>query len=163
MPVNVQHSPAERSPFVRYRLKLKHITNAAEALNLVVVHDGYKIIKPVMRSEKYCFPRRAFVQLAVAQHYEDAIVFVIMLSCESNPAANRESVTERACRSFNAGHISVRDVAAKLRVILAIGLKPTGRKEAALCQNSIDNSRAVPFAQNETITIRPMGSSRINS
>src|ERR1043165_847055 len=71
-------------------------------------------------------------------------------------------MTERACRGFNARHAAVHDVPAQTRAVFAISLQPLFWKESALGQSSINNRRAVTFAQDEAITLRPTGRERID-
>jgi len=52
--------------------KTSDFGDTAETLNLVVVHDGHQVVKPVLGCEQDGLPVRTLIQLAIAKHNENA-------------------------------------------------------------------------------------------
>src|SRR3982074_3489635 len=99
--VYLDHVPPERTPFIGERFERERLRYRCETLNLVVVYYRHQVVELVMRSEKDGLPIRAFIALAVAHDYNNAVRGTVKLRRERHSRPHGEAVTQGTCGKFN--------------------------------------------------------------
>ena len=104
MSIYLPNCPAEGLPLPSQRFQIKYFLHCTKALNLVVVHNGNQIVQPVVWCEQRGFPYRTLITLTIAKQHENAIPCMAALARQGYPAADGESVPQRARGYLNARH-----------------------------------------------------------
>ena len=103
----------------------------------------------------------SFVALAVAQHAVDPAIGSVALGRQRHPSGHRQAVAKRSAGDLDAGHTFVRGVARKRRAVLIERLEILDREKARFSEDRVETGTGVPFAQDETIALRPLRLLRI--
>src|SRR5436309_1096086 len=85
--IDVKDGPAEAAPLVSERFEIEHVLDAAEALDLVVIHESGQRIELVMTRKENRFPVGAFIELAITEDDVSAKIGTVALRRERQPAA----------------------------------------------------------------------------
>src|ERR1700686_3930694 len=118
MAVDLPHAPSETPPLGLERLQAEPLFHFPGALNFFLVDNRDQVVEVMMPREHRCFPGRAFVALAVAEHGEDPIAEAVPFAGEAHPGRDRKAVAKRSGRSFDAGDAAMRHVAGELSAVL---------------------------------------------
>jgi hypothetical protein len=105
--------------------------------NLIVVGDGGEIGKLVLVGAERCLPHRAFVDLAVSHHHDDAAVEFLDAGGERHADTHRQAVAESAGGGFDARNLRGFRMAAEDGIAAAEGVERLDPKEALVGQHDV--------------------------
>ena len=157
MAINLPHGPTKGAPLVGEGLQVHHFFDRAQALNLVVVHDGDQVIEMMLRGKQDRFPVGTLVAFTVAEQTEDAPGLGIPLACQRHARCHGQTVPQRASGYFDARHVFMGGMTSETRAILVESVQPIEGKEARFRQHCIVGGAAMALAENEAVAIGPVG------
>ena len=160
VPVKLDNVPAESTPFCTEILKLKRLFTEIETLHMVMIHDSDKVFKSVLISKQGCFPNRALVTLAVAEHGENPMVFTVLLCRQSHTGRCGKAVTQRARREIHAGQM-MRYVPRQAASVGIMSFKLCGIEKTVFGKRRIDSCTRMPLAHNKAVASVPLRVFRI--
>ena len=151
---DVDHVPAECSPFFVQRRDAVDFLDRAVDLQLVVVGKGDQVIQMLARRKHGRFPDLSFLALAVADQRIDRCAVAFELAAQSNAHRAGKALTERTRRHVDADCAVHVAVARQVRAAAVQRQKLRLIEVAAIAERRVHRGTRMPFRADKAVASR---------